>query len=371
MKKYFLLLCTALLPLAALQAQYLTTAPDGGNKKALVGERIGVTDITIHYDRPGVKGRGGKVWGNLAHFGFQDLGFGTSKSSPWRAGANENTTIEFSTAVKIEGKELPAGKYGFFIAVGKEECILIFSKNNSAWGSYFYKEEEDALRVTVQPVIVKDTAEWLRYEFTGQQPNAATIALLWETWKIPFRVEVDLHRTQLESFRRELQTERGFVWQSWDQAAQYCLRNNINYEEALRWSDYSIKAVFVGQAHFTNLATKAGLLRKLSRDAEADSVMKQAMPLGSMDEVHGYARQLLSQKRKAEAIAVFKANAAKYPNQFTTLMGLARAYSAEGDFKKAVKAAEAALKAAPDKNTKDFLTQQIELLKQEKDINQQ
>src|SRR5215510_631620 len=92
----------------------LTTPPDGGNKKAMVGERIGITDVTIHYDRPGVKGREGKIWGQLVYTGFTDLGFGTSKAAPWRAGANENTTIEFSTDVKIEGQSLPAGKYGFF-----------------------------------------------------------------------------------------------------------------------------------------------------------------------------------------------------------------------------------------------------------------
>src|SRR6185312_10643238 len=83
----------------------LTTAPSGGNKKAMVGERIGLTDVTIHYDRHAVKGREGKIWGQLVAYGFTDLGFGTSKAAPWRAGANENTTIEFSDAVKVEGKE--------------------------------------------------------------------------------------------------------------------------------------------------------------------------------------------------------------------------------------------------------------------------
>lgn len=109
MKKIFLFLATGLPVLAAAQ---LTTTPSGGNKKASVSEMVGLTNVTVQYSRPGVKGREGKVWGVLAHNGFTDLGFGTSKSSPWRAGANENTTIEFSTAVKIEGKDLPAGKYG-------------------------------------------------------------------------------------------------------------------------------------------------------------------------------------------------------------------------------------------------------------------
>src|SRR5438128_7609093 len=87
----------------------LTTTPSGGNKKAVVGERIGLTDVTIHYDRPGVKGREGKIWGALVYKGFTNLGFGSSKAAPWRAGANENTTFTFSDDVKVEGHDLPAG----------------------------------------------------------------------------------------------------------------------------------------------------------------------------------------------------------------------------------------------------------------------
>ncbi|MEO6489095.1 MAG: DUF2911 domain-containing protein [Ferruginibacter sp.] len=120
----------------------LTSIPDGGNKKASVSEQIGLTQVNIHYDRPALKGREGKIWGQLVHVGFADLQFGSSKAAPWRAGANENTTIEFSSAVKIEGQSLPAGKYAFFIAYDPNECTLIFSKNNTAWGSFFYKESD-------------------------------------------------------------------------------------------------------------------------------------------------------------------------------------------------------------------------------------
>src|SRR5215212_2977919 len=98
--------CAALLLSVYLPAQQLTVPPNGGNKKALVGERVGLTDVTIMYDRPGVKGRDGHIWGELIHTGFTDQGFGSSKSAPWRAGANENTTISFSTDVKVEGQDL-------------------------------------------------------------------------------------------------------------------------------------------------------------------------------------------------------------------------------------------------------------------------
>src|SRR5690349_21154292 len=124
----------------------LTTPPEGGNKKAFVGERIGLTDVMVEYHRPGVKGREGKIWGQLIHTGFADLGFGTSKAAPWRACANENTVVHFSTDVKVEGQNLPAGEYALFIAYDPNESTVIFSKNHTSWGSYFYDPKEDALR---------------------------------------------------------------------------------------------------------------------------------------------------------------------------------------------------------------------------------
>ncbi len=103
----------------------------------MVGERIGITDVTVHYDRPAVKGRDGQVWGGLVHKGFADLGFGTSKSAPWRAGANENTVIEFSTNVKVEGQDLPSGKYALFIAYDSNESTIIFFKESYQLGKFF------------------------------------------------------------------------------------------------------------------------------------------------------------------------------------------------------------------------------------------
>lgn len=347
----------------------LNTVPDGGNKKASVSEKIGITDVNIHYDRPGVKGREGKIWGQLVHLGFADLGFGSSKAAPWRAGANESTTIEFSTAVKIEGQDLPAGKYSFFIAYDPNESTLIFSKNNTAWGSYFYKESEDALRVKAKPVSLDKSVEWLKYEFMNETENSATIALQWEKLMIPFKVEVDIIKTQLESFRKELQGEKGFTWQPWDQAARWCLQHNTNLEEALKWTDSSTSNGFPGEKNFQSLSTRAQLLDKLGRAAEAETVMKEAMPLANMQQLHQYGRQLLQQKKNKEALEVFKINLAKNPNQFTTLMGITRGYSANGDYKSALKTAKQALPLAPSGQNKTFVEDAIKKLEAGKDIN--
>jgi tetratricopeptide (TPR) repeat protein len=352
------------------QAQItLTQLPSGGNKKAWVGEQVGLTKISIQYDRPAVKGREGKIWGQLVHAGFTDQGFGSSKAAPWRAGANENTVIEFSTDVMIEGKPLKAGRYGFFVAYDPSEATLIFSNNSSSWGSYYYNEAEDALRVKVKPVATTNATEWLRYEFTNQTENSATIALTWEKLTIPFKVEVDYVNQQLESFRNELRSNRGFYWLAWDQAAQWALQRNVNLEQALQWADSATGPSFGGSRQFQPWATKAGILSRLGRTQEADAIMKKALPLAGMQEVHQYGRQLLQQKKNKEALEVFKMNLQKNPGQFTTLMGMVRGLSANGNYKEALKYAKQAEPLAPEGANKTFVTGAIKKLEAGQDVN--
>lgn len=368
--KKILIACSVLLFHAASFAQ-LMVPPGGGNKKAMVGERLGITDVTIHYDRPTVKGREGKIWGDLVHKGFRDLGFGTSKAAPWRAGANENTTIEFSTPVSIEGQALPAGTYGFFIAYDPDECTIIFSKNSTSWGSFFYDPKEDALRVKVKPQPLDKSVEWLTYAFTDETETGATIALLWEKLKIPFKVETDYNNLQVESFRRELRSEKGFNpgWQSFNQAAQFCLLNNVNLEEGFQWAESALSSPFIGQKNFVTLSTKAQYLQKMNREAEAQALMKEGLALGTVQEVHAYGRQLLQQKKGKEAFDVFKLNYDKNPNEFTTQVGMARGYSAIGDYKKALTFAQKALTHAPDNLNKTNVERMVKTLQEGKDIN--
>jgi tetratricopeptide (TPR) repeat protein len=371
MRRHFLwLFCGAAFLSFEAQSQItLTTLPSGGNKKAVVGERIGLTDVTIHYDRPGVKGREGKIWGQLVPTGFTNLGFGSAKASPWRAGSNENTTIEFSNDVTIQDQPLKAGKYGFFIAYDSTEATLIFSKNYTSWGSYYYDDQEDALRVKVKPIKTDHSVEWLKYEFLDQTENSAIIALEWEKLMIPFKVNTDYINDQLASFRRELRSERGFFWLAWDQAAQWCLMHNVNLDQALQWADSASGQSFGGQALFQPHATKAQILYKLGKNAEADAIMKQALPLANMNELHQYARQLLQQKKTKEAMEIFKMNYTKNPNQFTTLMGLTRGYSANSDYKSSLKYANMALPLAPDALNKQSVQNAIDKLKKGQDIN--
>lgn len=157
--------------------------------KASIMQRLGIdTDITIVYSRPGVKGR--KIWGELVPYGMAPGNkYSNDKPYPWRAGANENTTIEFSKDVLIEGNKLAAGKYGIHMIPSKEDWVIIFSKNNSAWGSFAYNQEEDALQVTVTPVEAPHQ-EWLKYGFDHLAGTSATAFLYWEKLKVPFKIEL-------------------------------------------------------------------------------------------------------------------------------------------------------------------------------------
>jgi len=363
------LILPALLATCFFAQSQLTLPPNGGNKKAAISERIGLTDVIIHYDRPHVNGREGKIWGQLVPVGFTDQQFGSSKAAPWRAGANENTTIEFSAPVKIEGQSLPAGKYGFFIAYDANESTLIFSKNSTAWGSFFYNDKEDALRVKIKPTPIDQSVEWLKYDFSNETENSAIIKLSWEKLSFPFKIEVDYVNSQLESFRRELQGDKGFSWEAWDQAAQWCLQNNVNLDQALTWTDTSTGRIFGGSNSFQSWSTRAQIMEKLGRGAEASEIMKKSLGFASMQEIHQYGRQLLQQKKYKEALEVFKMNFSKNPKEFTTMMGMARGLSATGDYKNALKYAQQALPLAPNPQNKTFVETMIGKLKEGRDGN--
>ena len=285
------------------------------------------------------------------------------------AGANENTTISFSTPVKIQGKELPEGTYGFFIAYDPNESTLIFSKNSTSWGSFYYDDKEDALRVKTKPAALDTSVEWLKYEFTSETDSSATVQLEWEKLSIPFTIQVDVVHTQLESFRKELRSDKGFNWLTWNQAAQWCLQHKVNYEQALQWADSAVSPNFGGSNLFTPMATKAQLLAEMGRTDSAMAVMKVATPIGSMLELHQYGRQLITYKKPKEALDIFKLNASKNPKQFTTYVGLVRGFSATGDYKSALKNAQLALPLAPDQLNKGNVEMMMSKLKDGKDIN--
>lgn len=352
------------------QVPYNSALPNGYTKKAAVSEQVGLTQVSITYHRPSVNGREGKIWGQTVHKGFADQGFGNRNPAPWRAGANENTIIEFDNDVKIEGQPLPKGKYGFFIAYDPLESTIIFSKKSDAWGSFFYDEKEDALRVKVKPQPIENNVGNLKYEFSGQTPNSAVIALSWEKLSIPFKVEVDYLKQQFDAFATESKNPRGFTSQGLNIAANWCLQNNYQLEKALEWAMMATSPNFPGDpTSFSALANKAGILDKLGKSEEAAAVIKTALPFGSVVQLQQFGRQLLAANKPKAALEVFQFNYNKNPNQFIALTGLARGLSANGEYAKALEFANKALPLAPNDSSKQAVQAMIDKLKAGKDIN--
>lgn len=340
-------------------AQYGYPPTLRGNKMASVAERVGVTDVKITYNRPAVNGREDHIWGEVVHYGFEDLHHGTSKAAPWRAGADENTTIEVNTDVSIDGKPLPAGKYGFFISMGKEKATLIFSKDNNAWGSFYYKPEHDVLRVDVPVVKTTQSVERLKYEFSDQTDDAAIVTMSWEKIRISFKVSVDLVKEQVAAYRRDIDNGAYYAyWQKMQTAANYCLLKNTNLEEALVWSERSIFQYF-GERNFLTLSTYAGLLEKLNQKKKADSVMTKALPMATLLQLNSYGRSLLRQDKKKEAFEIYKLNYDKNPNDIYARLGMIYGYWSLGNTKEALSFANKAIEISEDANTKAYVEKLI------------
>lgn len=368
MRKSYLRISMVFVLLCILHAATFAQAirlPEGGvNFKREAGARVGVTDVEIHWNSPGVKGREGQIWGtSVAWYGFLVLGFGSDMESPWRAGANESTTISFSTDVKINGKKLAAGNYGFFIAVYADSCTLIFNKNTKGWGSYFYDKSLDVLRVgTRQQKNISPSRERLEYTFANQTDRSIEVALEWEKWRIPFTVEVDLPTTALTQIRADLSGAIGFDPPSLQAAAGWCLQNQVNYEEALGWINRATDPNLGATKSFNALSIKAGLLSKLGQQAEADKVMTAALETASALEMHQYGRRLLAEKKPTEAMAVFERNFKQNKGAWPTNVGMMRGYSALGNYKKALEHAKLAVVQAPDEVNKKNLEQAVKTL---------
>ena len=349
----------------------LDLPPGGNNPRATISEEVGITSITIKYSRPDVNKREGKIYGdaNVVTYGFSTSSFITNQNtSPWRAGANENTIISFEHDVKVEGQPLKAGTYGLFMAMGADNVTIIFSKQSDAWGSFYYDEKYDALRVNVKPVALDKSVEYLKYEFIEHKEKYCVIAMQWEKLSVPFKVEVDVDNIVLARLRDQLTSRQGFTPALILTAVQYCFNKNINLDEALVWSKKAIDGQG-GQKTFITLRNLATAYEKLNRISEADSAMNEALLIATANQYTAYGRQLITQKRADKALDVFKANQKRYGDIFGVNNGLMSGYSAKGDFKNAIKFAEKAMTQAPNDAAKKTLEGQIAKLKEGKDIN--
>jgi tetratricopeptide (TPR) repeat protein len=310
--------------------------------QAKVVQNVGFAKIEIDYSRPGVKER--KIYGEVVPYGLAPNDFGNGKPMPWRAGANENTTISFSHDAKINGNPLPAGTYSLHMLVTESDWTIIFNKDFTAWGSFFYEEANDALRFTVQTLDV-DHQEWLMYGFENVETGSCDVFLHWEMKKVVFNVEFDLHQVVLDTYRQQLTMLPGFNPAAWGVAARYCLQNELNLDEAKTWIDKALS--MNGGNTFGNNSVKAGLLSATGKQAEGTKLMDASIDLASEAELNNYGYQLLGQNRIDEAIKFFKLNIKRFPDSWNTYDSLAEALATKDDKARAIKNYKKALNMAP------------------------
>jgi tetratricopeptide (TPR) repeat protein len=331
-------------------AQSITLDLPRDSQHAKVMQRVGITDITINYHRPLVKGR--KVWGGIVPYG-----------QVWRAGANENTTIEFSDPVSIEGKSLAKGIYGLHMVPGENEWTIIFSKNSTAWGSFTYNQSEDALRVAVKPQSA-EMKEALAYEVDNVTPTAATITLRWEKVAVPFKLDVNTNEIVAQNLHGQLRGLAQYTWDGWDDAATYLFTNKIDMEEALKYEDRSIGV----EERFDNLMNKSRILDALKRTDDATVARNKALTMANVTQLHTYGRQLQQAGKQEQAFEIFRTNIKKNPNHWLAHNETSRIAVAKGDFDGAVKEMKLAQTAAPEQ-VKSAVEGMVKRLEAKQDIN--
>lgn len=335
-----------LVALAVTLAHAQVTTPRTPSPGASVSQTIGISKVTVTYSRPSVKGR--EVWGALVPYGWNKQGFGFGNDAPWRAGANENTTIEFSHDAKVEGKSIPAGKYGLFFVINKDNTgELILSKDNRSWGSFFYVAVNDLLRA---PITVRDHSmtEVLTYEFNNADKNSAELDLNWEKKQFPVKIEFAVDNIVIANATEELKGPTGFNWLGYSSAANYALQNKVNVDQGLKWIDIAIQQ----RKSFNTLRIKAGLLNLCNNKTEADKVMADATKIADENELNQYGYQLIAQEEKGKAVEIFVMMTQRYPESANAWDSLGEAYALNGDSKNAIKSFKKSLSLNPAANVK-------------------
>jgi len=323
-------------------------------------QKVGVTDITVKYSRPQVilfgDDRTGRIYGDLLWYGFRNI---RGSDIPWRAGANENTTITFSSDVKIEGQPLKAGTYGFHIALSEDgNDTLIFSKKSDLWGSLGYSSDDDALRVKIKSVEAP-FENILTFDFEEIDRYYAVLALHWEKKKFPFKIEIETDKEVVKLYREHLKNSNNL--NDYIQAASYCANLNLNHDEAINWAE---KVIETGDENEVLKAKiiKGGLLVKSERKDEGIALLDTQAKKINNAQLNALAYGLLQMGLKEKAVEYFELNAKNHPDDANVHDSLGEGYMAINKNKKAIKSFEKSLALNPAENVKQNSLAQLEKL---------
>lgn len=342
---FFTLLIWALgtVPYAMAQQTLLATT-SMTSPKASISQTIGITEVEVGYSRPSVRDR--KVWGGLIP--FQTKG---DEGLPWRAGANENTTLSLSTAAKINGTSVAAGTYGVHMYVYEDgEVSVMLSSNSASWGSYYYDKEEVVATLKTERTPC-DFEEYLRFDFSDFGSGTAVLSLAWAEERIPLKIQVDVKGTTLTHLQSEMQSRHMINAIGPLEAATWCLQNDTNLVQALQWANYSISF----NKMFENVKVKSQLLRALDKQEEADEALEEAMPLASVSDLYWYGLELAGKGEMEQAMKVANHSLKGNKTDWTANFGMARVYSAQGDLKKALYYVKKAEKYCEPERSKTYL----------------
>ncbi|MEO8404417.1 MAG: DUF2911 domain-containing protein [Chitinophagaceae bacterium] len=326
-------------------AQNITT-PRTPSPAATVSQTIGISTVTVNYSRPSVKSR--DVWGALVPYGWNVQQFGAGNSAPWRAGANENTVIRFSHPVKLEGQTVPAGAYGLFFVINKDNTgQVILSKDSRSWGSFFYDQKLDQLRADIK---LRDNSytELLTYDFVNLTKNTGELVLNWEKKQFPVKLEYDVDNIVIENATEELKGPTGFNFQGYASAANYALQNKTNLDQALIWAD---KAMTMNKT-FATESIKANVLTALGKTDDANKLMADALTIANEAEINLYGYNFLLAGNIDKAIEVFVLNTKRYPASPNAWDSLGEGYFNKKDKKNATASFKKSLSLNPPANVK-------------------
>ena len=315
----------------SLFSQGPVTLPRVPSPAATVSQKIGISTISISYSRPSVKGR--EIWGALVPYGWnKQLIFGAGNDAPWRAGANENTVLHLSDDATVEGHHVPAGDYGLFFIINKDNSgEVVLSKDYTSWGSFWYDSNLDEMR---EKIMVRDNnpTELLTYEFINLTKTSAELVLNWEKKQFPVKIEFAVDDIVLANAKEELKNTKGFTWQGYNSAANYCLQNNIQYDQALKWADQAVAM----NPSFTTYNTRSTALKQMGNTAESDKALSDAIDIATENELNTYGYTLLNNKQFDKAIEVLTLNTQRHPKSANVWDSLGEGYALKGDKKNAI-----------------------------------
>jgi tetratricopeptide (TPR) repeat protein len=323
-----MLLVVPSMPLAAQGPQIVKLPWE--SQAASVSQTIGMTELSVSYHRPAVKGR--KVWGALVPF-----------DTVWRAGANQNTVFASTSPFSAGGHALPAGRYGIHMIPTATTWTVIFSREAGAWGAFSYRESEDALRLTVTP-SAGDFTEHLQYTFDEPTDSAVTLTLHWEKLAVAIPLSVPVNQVVMDTLRQQYRDLPRFFPMAWIEGARWALQHNTELDVAEAWADSALQI----QPSFAGMRLKAALQERRGNTAGAAALREQAMGLATEPDVNAVAYQLMGQGKMDEAMTLFRKNVKDYPRSWNVYDSLGEALAKQGNKKEALANYQKALSLAPE-----------------------